>query len=92
MRGLRRVGRLTIDGPWRIQAPVRDTLLSFIFDGDDEPGDPSGLHVVVLGWSLGFYWPMRRGIEVSWSATEKLHGKRLRVARWIVDRRDVTEE
>jgi hypothetical protein len=81
-----------IDGPWRIMKPWREALLSFIFDGDDEPGDPSGLHIVVLGWSLGFYWPMHWGIEVSWSATEKLHGKRLRVARWTVDRRDVTED
>ena len=76
-----KLGCLTVDGPWRKTRP-RDALLGFIFDGDDQPGDPSGLYVVALGWSLGFYWPMHQHIEISWSATEKLHGRRLRVARW----------
>jgi hypothetical protein len=47
------------------------------FDGDDEPGDPSGLHLVILGWAIGIYWPMRRGVGVSWST-----GSPLRVTRW----------
>lgn len=77
-----RIGCVTVDGPWRLAVPWREALLGFVFDGDDEQGDPSGLHLVALGWSLGVYWPMHRNIEVSWSATQKLHGRRLRVVRW----------
>lgn len=71
-----RLGRLNIDGPWRIYGAHRNTL-GFIFDGDDDPGDPSGLYTFALGWSLGIYWPMHRCIEVSW-----ILGKRPRVVRW----------
>jgi len=66
-----RFGCVSIDGPWRLDLPWREALLGFGFDGDDEPGDPSGLHAYALGWSLGIYWPMHRRFEVSWSVGER---------------------
>jgi len=72
-----RIGRLNIDGPCRLELPWHEALLGFGFDGEDEPGDPSGLHVYVIGWSLGIYWPMRRRVMVSWSTDEPF-----RFVRW----------
>lgn len=72
-----KIGRLNIDGPWKLHVPIQEALLGFDFDGDDEDGDPSGLHVCILGWSLGIYWPTHWRIMVSWSL-----GGNLRVARW----------
>lgn len=72
-----KLGCLLIDGPGRLDLPWREALLGFVFDGDDENGDPSGVHAYILGWSLGIYWPMHRRIMVSWD-----FGERLRVVRW----------
>lgn len=46
--------------------PVEDNGLglwvwSFSFEGDDEPGDPSGLHMIIFGYILEVYWPMNFG-------------------------------
>jgi hypothetical protein len=68
---------MVIDGPWHIDAPMREVLLGFEFDGDDEAGDPSGIFVYALGWSLGVYWPMHRRVMVSWGI-----GAPFRFVRW----------
>ena len=68
---------MVIDGPWQIDAPLCEVLLGFEFDGDDAPGDPSGIFVYALGWSLGIYWPMHRHVTVSWSI-----GEPFRFVRW----------
>lgn len=72
-----KIGRMNIVGPRWLGLPWREAMLGFDFDGDDEPGDPSGLHVVAFGWSLGIYWPMRRRVMASWSV-----GERFRLVRF----------
>lgn len=44
----------------------------FVFDGDDEDGDPSGFYFLIAGWSLGIYWPMHIKVMVTWNPSERL--------------------
>ena len=41
-------------------------ILSVGFDGDNEPGDPSGFDIILCGTQLEIYWPMHYGIMVHW--------------------------
>jgi hypothetical protein len=41
-------------------------LFSFVLDCDDEPGDPSGLFMIVCGFGIGAYWPMHRKVSFEW--------------------------
>ena len=53
-------------------------VLSILFDGFNEPGDPSGFHIVLFGTELEIYWPMYRC--VSWQYS--LFGGKPRLVRW----------
>lgn len=68
-----KIGRFTIARPYRVES----SSIGFLFDGDDEPGDPSGINAFGLGWSLGVYWPMHRRMWVSWFV-----GDKLQIVRW----------
>ena len=73
---------MRFDGPRRYERPSDGSwngswLFSFVFDGDDEPGDPSGLHLVICGYGMSVYHPMHRKIEITGGI-----GQRFRVVRW----------
>lgn len=69
---------LSIRIPSGYDIPWRAKLLSFDFDGDDEPGDPSGLHLTILGCCIEVYWPMHRRFSVTYS----LEDNKLLIQRW----------
>ena len=69
---------LSIRIPAGYDRPWREQLLNFTFDGDDEPGDPSGVHLVLLGVCVEVYWTMHHHVSVTYS----LHDNKLLIQRW----------
>jgi hypothetical protein len=50
---------------WRSQdRPLSGWMFAGIVDGDDEPGDPSGLLLIVCGVTIECYWPMHMSFEI----------------------------
>jgi len=68
-----------VNNGWTLKDWDRDSLLpwvcSLVFEGDDEPGDPSGLHLILFGYIIEAYWPMHRKFFVTWQLGQlpKLH-------------------